>query len=145
MHLLKPEHQRAALTAAHQHLETGGVLVMNQYDPRLDYCLPGSLPPVASMEAEDPDTGNTCTRTLLARTTDPLTQTFTERLKLDFRGQDGELLESEETEWTLRWTYQQEMRYLLELCGFRVAELYSDYKRSGPQYGAEQIWICQKV
>lgn len=145
MHLLTSSDQRKALTAIHQHLDDRGVLVMNQYDPRLDYCLPGSMPPVADLQGEDANSRNSCRRTLLDRETDPLTQTFTEKLRIELFDSDGKLQESEETEWSLRWTYQQEMRYLFELCGFEVLRLYSDFDRSPPSYGAEQVWICQKV
>jgi hypothetical protein len=34
-----------------------------------------------------------------------------------------------------------EMRYLFELCKFKVLAEYSDFRRSNPQYAAEQVWV----
>ena len=118
---------------------------MNQYDPNLEYCLPDAKPVLPAAEAIDPTDGSTCRRRLLARSTDPLMQTFTEHLLVERLSPEGELLESEETQWSLRWSYQQEMRYLLELCGFEVLSLSSDYAGAPPAYGSEQVWVCQKV
>ncbi len=118
---------------------------MNQHDPKLDYCLPDSIPAVATMEARDPDTGNLRRRPLVARDTDPLRQAFTERLLLEMTDKAGSALETEETEWSLRRSYQQEMHHLFELCGFEVLHLYSDYAGAAPRYEGEQIWVCQKV
>ena len=46
---------------------------------------------------------------------------------------------------TLRWTHRQEMRYLFELTGFEVEAEYSDFHRSPPAYGREQIWLARAV
>ncbi|WP_267885979.1 hypothetical protein [Sinorhizobium sp. PC2] len=32
---------------------------------------------------------------------------------------------------------------LLELSGFEVIDLYSDFSRSPPDYGREQLWIAR--
>jgi hypothetical protein len=37
------------------------------------------------------------------------------------------------------------MRYLFELTGFEVVGECSDFFRSPPVYGAEQLWIVRKV
>jgi hypothetical protein len=41
--------------------------------------------------------------------------------------------------------HRYEMRYLLELTGFRVLAEYSDFKGSPPRYGAEQVWVAEAV
>ena len=45
----------------------------------------------------------------------------------------------------LRWIYRYEMRCLLELTGFMVRAEYSDFKRSPPRYGAEQVWVAVAI
>ena len=44
---------------------------------------------------------------------------------------------------TLRWTFRYEMRHLLTLAGFEPIAEYSDYARSAPAYGREQIWVAR--
>jgi hypothetical protein len=44
----------------------------------------------------------------------------------------------------MRWTFRYEMRHLLRLCGFRVLEEYSDFRKSPPSYGKEQVWVAVK-
>ena len=45
---------------------------------------------------------------------------------------------------TLRYVYRYEMRYLLELCGYKVEALYGDFQRGPFRYGGEQIWVARK-
>jgi hypothetical protein len=35
------------------------------------------------------------------------------------------------------------MAWLLELCGFGVEALYSDFRRTPAGYGREQLWIAR--
>lgn len=144
-HLLTPSDQRSALASIHDHLEAGGTLVMNQYDPKLDYCMPDVEAPVGLNEIVEPKSGRKIRRKFLSRTTDPLTQTFTERMLLEVLDTAGVTVSQEETHWSLRWTYAQEMRYLFELTGFHVEHLYSDYSYGEPAYAKEQIWVCRKI
>ena len=58
---------------------------------------------------------------------------------------DGVLVHTYDDELRLRWIYRYEMRYLLELTGFKVLEEYSDFKGSPPEYGAEQVWVSEAV
>ena len=144
-HVLYPGEQRLALACIYSHLVADGTLVMNQYDPNLEYCVPNAEPPTKVNEVTDPGSGKKIRRTFLARTTEPLTQTFTERVLLEVLDETGVMLSREETFWSLRWTYAQEMRYLFELTGFDVVGLHSDYNYGKPAYAKEQIWICRKV
>jgi hypothetical protein len=93
----------------------------------------------------DGKTGRTAVRRVVKRINDPVKQVFTERFRLEELDEEGRVLESEETEWTLRWSTRQEMRYLFELTGFEVIAEYSDFFRSPPAYGIEQLWVVQKV
>ncbi len=44
----------------------------------------------------------------------------------------------------MSWIYRREMRYLFELTGFEVLAEYSDFAKSPPAYGKEQIWVARK-
>jgi len=43
----------------------------------------------------------------------------------------------------MRQTYVQELRYLLELCGFEVLARYGDYYRSEEDTG-RYVWVLRK-
>lgn len=46
---------------------------------------------------------------------------------------------------TLRYVYRYEMRYLLELSGYKVEALYGDFQRGAFRYGGEQVWVARKA
>jgi SAM-dependent methyltransferase len=145
-HLLEPAAQRNALTCMRRHVATGGHLVINLFDPRLEFCLPGA-PPLEGPREEvwDPATGHHIRRTIVARDNDPVRQLIRERLRLEAIDDEGRVVATEETSWALRWTLRQEMIWLLELCGFQPVEQYSDFHGAPPAYGKEQVWVVRAV
>ena len=143
-HLTTPQEQRAVLSNIAEHLDPGGGLVMNMFDPDLLLCLPGTRPPSDEELAHDPASGRCFRRNFQSRETDPQRQLFSETIRIDALDSTKRVIESEETSWSLRWSYQQEMHYLLELAGFTVEALYSDFIGSPPAYGLEQVWIARR-
>ena len=144
-HLLTPKAQRACLTCLHRHLARNGRLIVHLFDPRLEYCTPGS--PVflgKRPEAHDVASGCDVALEVTDRTTDPVTQTFSEVWRWRIT-RDGTTVRTYDDELRLRWTYRYEMRYLLELTGFKVIGEHSDFKGSPPRYGAEQVFTCVRL
>ena len=84
-------------------------------------------------------------RRVVERINDPLRQVFTEYFQIEELDEQGRILDSEETSWSFRWATRQEMRYLFELTGFEIVAEYSDFFRSQPAYGAEQLWVVRKI
>jgi SAM-dependent methyltransferase len=144
-HLLEPAAQRRALACMCRHLAPGGHLVIDLFDPRLEFCLPEAPPLEGPREVRDPATGQRIRRTIVARDNDPLRQLISERLRLDVLDDEGAVVATEETSWALRWTLRQEMAWLLELCGFEPVEQYSDFHGAAPAYGKEQLWIVRAI
>ena len=144
-HLLEPAAQRRALTCMRRHLAPGGHLVVDLFDPRLEFCLPETPPLEGPREVRDPATGQRIRRTIVARDNDPLRQLISERLRLEVLDDAGRVVATEETSWALRWTLRQEMTWLLELCGFAVVEQWSDFHGAAPAYGKEQVWVARAV
>ena len=143
-YLTRPAQQRAALQCINRSLLRGGHLVVDVFDPQLQYCV-STAPPFRSQQSVvDLETNHTIIRRFLARVNDPLSQIFTERFRIEEVDEQGRVLEAEETAWTFRWNTRQEMRYLFELSGFEVVAEYSDFYRSPPAYGTEQVWIVRK-
>jgi SAM-dependent methyltransferase len=144
-HVIDPATQRRALTCVHRHLKPGGHLVINLFDPRLEFCLPGAPAMQEVRELLDPATGHRIRRTMLQRDNDPFRQLIQERMRLDVIDEAGRVVMTEEGSMALRWTLRQEMAYLFELCGFEVVDLVSDFFGAGPAYGREQIWIARAI
>jgi len=144
-HLLEPAAQRRALTCMHRHLAPGGHLVVDLFDPRLEFCLPEAPPLEGAREVWDPATCRRIRRTIVARANDPVRQLIRERVRLEVIDEAGRIVATEETSWALRWTLRQEMIWLLELCGFEPVEQWSDFHGAAPAYGKEQIWVARAV
>jgi SAM-dependent methyltransferase len=144
--LSTPEIQRQCLACIHKHLTSRGKLIINLFDPRYDMIMPGrqeSTQP--TREFVHPVSGNRVVVETLERIVDPLGQTFEERWRFTENGPDGDTLRQEEEHLKLRWTFRYEMRHLVESCGFVVEAEYSDFHRSPPAYGKEQVWVLRAV
>jgi SAM-dependent methyltransferase len=141
-HLIDPKAQRAALNCVHRHLDRGGHLVIDLFDPRLDLLTADGA---SSPREVRQDGGDTITRHVVSRELDFVGQVLRERLRIERIDSEGRVVASEETGWALRWMMRQEVVYLLELCGFEVFAEYSDFQRSPPAYGKEQVWVARAV
>ena len=141
--LLTVHDQRAALSCVREHLTEDGRLVLDLFDPKLEDVAPveddsvTALPPLALGDA-------VLNVEVLRRTNNPLTQVLTELWRFTERSADGADLRVEEEVHSLRWTWRFEMRHLLELCGFRVEAEYSDFHRSPPGRGRQQVWAARR-
>lgn len=135
------ENQRRCLARIRNHLAPNGKLILNLFDPRYEFIAPGAAGPGEPREMVHPRTGNTVKVRTLARTNDPLSQTFSETREFTEHDARGKLLRKEEELISLKWTFRHEMRLLAELCGFQVTAEYSDFQKSAPAYSREQIWI----
>ncbi len=137
--------QRATLRNVHRHLRPDGVLVVHLFDPLLEALVPGSHASAARGTARHPLTGNDVAIRAVERVIDPLAQLLRERWRFTETDVVGNVVREEEEILVLRWTYRFEMRYLLELAGFEALQEYSDFLRSPPAYGREQVWIARRA
>jgi len=141
-HVIEPDDQRRTLQCVRRHLVPGGHLVVDLFDPNFELlALPAEKMPIRS--TRDPISGNLIRRTVAARHNDPYRQVVRETLRLEELDASGQVVASEETSWALRWSLRQEMTYLFELCAFEVVEQFSDFNRSPPAYGREQVWVVR--
>jgi SAM-dependent methyltransferase len=145
IYMLTADDQRKALTCMHRHLETGGRLIFSVPDPRLE-SIPSNLSLSTVPRRTDaflrPDNGNrvlvwvSSEYNFAEQTMDLLT--FYEELDAG-----GRVIAKTYKPLTMRFTFRQEMQYLLELCGYEVAALYGDHHRSPYRPGGAQIWIVR--
>jgi SAM-dependent methyltransferase len=143
--LLTPEAQRSSLTSIRRHLRPGGRLIIDVFDPRLDWILPDRTEPAVPdrPSVTHPATGNSVMIEVLTRANDPLRQLLAERWRFTEVSPTGEILRREDEILELRWSYRYEMRYLLQLCGFSIERELSDFADGPPAYGREQIWVAE--
>lgn len=146
MMLTTPEEQRACLDRCLAQLVPGGLLAIDIFDPRLDRLTPEYevSEPIGMGLIPHPKTFNLVSVEVIDRTNDPVNQVFEEHWRFTEGSRDGNILRREVESLRMRWTYRNEMRYLLELAGFEVLAEYSDYFKSPPAYGKEQIWVARK-
>ncbi|MBU0638468.1 MAG: class I SAM-dependent methyltransferase [Planctomycetes bacterium] len=142
--LTDPAAQRRCLQCIHRHLKTGGRLIIDVFDPRLEYCVPGSRSTYNEASYRHPDSGHSVNVAVVERHTDPMTQTIRELWRFTECDEAGRVVRQDDETLTMRWIYRQEMRYLFELCGFVVEAEFSDFAASPPAYGKEQIWVVRK-
>ncbi len=147
LHLLTSKDQRQALTRIRDHLTDNGRLVLNIFDPDLELIAAAMGPHGSALrkdsECIDPETGH---RILLWFTGqyDQERQLLDGAFLFEELEDDGKVLSKTYSPLRLRYVYRFEMRYLLELCGFKVEALYGDFQRGAFRYGGEQVWVARK-
>ncbi len=138
--LLTVEAQRSALTCIHRHLQPDGKLVVDVFDPRLEFLIPGASIDQSGVFAH-PDRGTTVSFETIERDLDPLSQVMREVWRFVETDDAGRTVRQEDEVLEIRWGYRFEMRHLFELAGFRIEAEYSDFRRHPPAYGGEQVWV----
>ena len=145
-HLLEPDDQYRALRAIHRHLEPGGRIVFNTFDPTRDLAARawrGEQVWEADTEFPDEETGRLI-RVRFARTYDLEAQHLHQDLVFEQCDAEGSAVSTQAAHLTLRYTNRFEMEYLLDLCEFSLVALYGDFDgRDYPGYG-EQVWVAER-
>jgi SAM-dependent methyltransferase len=136
------EQQRAALACLRRHLDPDGVLVIDVFDPRLEYLVPGARIENTG-RYRHPERGTVVALEATDRQVDPVAQVFTEVWRFREIDDGGHVLREEHEVLRMRWGYRYEMRYLFEANGFVVEAEYSGFDRSPPAYAKEQIWVLR--
>lgn len=140
---LTSDDQRAALQAFKAHLSPEGRLVLDLFDPSLDYVVPGAIFPPRSGELVHPRTGNRVEWEIVGREPDPSRQLVTSDWAAREIGPSGAVLRDDTERLTLRWSTRSEMRLLFELVDLVVEAEYGDFHGGPPAYGKEQVWVLR--
>ena len=144
-HVLTPGGQRRCLACVHRHLRRGGRFIVDIFDPRLESCIPERRSAGwRTLRLPAPGEGRKLRVRPEWRCNDPLNQVLREKWVFTVHDRRGRLLRRSVSVVKMRWTYRFEMRYLLELCGFRILKCYGDFRYGPPRYGAEQIWVATR-
>ena len=147
LHLLTVEDQTRCLSCVREHLEDGGGLVFNVFDPRLEIIAAHRGPAGSAfrklLQFTHPETGREIV-VLSSLSYDPERQVLVEDRVFEELDEGGVVVSRTYSPLTMRWVYRYEMEHLLELSGFRVEALYGDFGRGPFRYGNEQIWVARK-
>jgi hypothetical protein len=147
LHLETVEDQIAGLRSLHDHLEPGGRLVFNVFDPRFEAFVArdGVLGEVVTrmMEFPHPENGR---RVVLYSSVryDRAAQLLLEHRTFEELDDEGRMVDRLHATLRLRYVFRYEMEHLLARCGFRVEALYGDFKRGPFVPGVEQVWTAVK-
>lgn len=148
LHLLTSKAQRQALSCLREHLTDTGRLIFNIFDPSHEL-IAARLGPLGAALHKDsefihPDTDR---RVIVwfSGQYDPEQQFLDAYFIFEELDAAGKVINKTYSPLTLRYVYRYEMRYLLELCGYKVEALYGDFQRGPFRYGGEQIWVARKA
>lgn len=147
MHLLTPQLQRAALLNIREKLVDGGMLTFNTFDPN---------PYFQAQQVNTKDTDYTFRleyvnrqgkreRIYNAITYDPATQIMEGNWKFETLDKAGNVSEERIRPVKMRQSYRQEIKYLLELCGFEIVDVFGGYHKERAETVARNvIWCVRK-
>ena len=143
--MLTPEAQRSALAAMRRHLRPDGRLVLDLFDPRLEWCIPepDANHPSSRGTIRNPVTGLDVRIDVIERTPDPMRQLIDEVYRFTELDESGREVRTSTERLVLRWTLRSEVRHLAELEGFEVEAEHGDFRGGSPVYGGEQVWILR--
>ena len=156
MHLPDQKSQRAALENFNRHLEAGGILTLNTFDP-----WPSVQAQQMETKADDYSfrleyINNQGKREKIytAISYNPWTQIMSGNWKFETYDEAGNVIAERIRPLTMRQTYRWEVFLLAELCGFEVVDIYRGYKGdkedlgdpdSAAKYQSNLIWILKKM
>lgn len=143
--MLTPTAQRSALAAMRRHLHPAGALILDLFDPRLEWCVPEPDANLAGRQStvRNPVTGLDVRIEIIERRPDPMRQLIDEVYRFTELDESGREVRTSTERLVLRWTLRSEVRHLAELEGFEVEAEYGDFRGGSPTYGGEQVWILR--
>jgi ubiquinone/menaquinone biosynthesis C-methylase UbiE len=145
-HLATVSDQMMCLSNVHCHLETGGRLVFDLFNPLLE----SLVDETAFDETVDGpqfrmDDGRTVQRFHRVTSRDLFTQALEVDLIYQVIHSDGRV-ERITHPITMRYSFRYEVEHLLARCGFEVESVYSDYEKRpfGAKYPGDLIFVAKK-
>ena len=146
-HLLTVDDQLACLTTIHRHLEREGRLILDLFNPSLDYLANRQIG--LEMPEGPPTTlpdGRHLERTFTVTQADRFAQINDIELIYNVTSADGRTRRRVHS-FRMRYLFRYEAEHLLVRTGFEVEQLYAGYDRSahGSTYPGELIFIARKV
>ncbi len=142
--MLTAEEQRQALTLAHAHLQPGGLLVMDTFNPDVKALANDDLAAVP-YHLRDVERAGGGTLIIWAQNGwNPVEQVNDVRIIIDEVDDAGVVERRIIRDFEQRYTFRYEMEHLLELCGFDVEAVYGDFD-GGPvtEDSGDLVWVAR--
>lgn len=146
MHLITPDDQRKALVNIHSHLEAGGMLTFNTFDPSLKRIVmySGGEHSVRKRTEFQSENGNRM-EIHESTTYEPENQLIHSVWTFREFGPDNRQVSETKVPLEMRYSFRQETKHLLEIVGFSVVQLYGSYDKRQPGYPSNLIWLAKKT
>ena len=148
MHLPTPEIQRAALINIRRQLCDGGILTLNTFDP---------LPFIQAEQMKNPggeyvyrleyiNADGMREKIYNAISYEPVSQIMKGSWKFETLDDEGNVVAERIRPITMRQTYRQEMKWLIELCGFEIVDIYTGYqfRKADELTPSDLVWVLRK-
>lgn len=149
LHLMQVSDQLIALRNIHRHLQPGGKLALNFFDPSLEYIVAHGGPIGGAIHTTgdsyvDPRSGNLLVEWATIQYNHHL-QRIDQYFVYDEVDPRGRVVGRWYRNLQLRYCFRWEFEHLLARCGFEVLALYGTFGRQPHvQAGQELIWVAQK-
>jgi len=144
-HLLTVEDQVSCLASIHRHLEPGGVLILDIFNPSLEALTADNIGEEIGRESEftTPE-GTRVLRFDKTVSRDLVSQIIRVELIYYLTHPDGQK-ERLVHAFPLRYLFRFEAEHLLSRCGFEVDDIYADYQKNplGYTYPGELIFVAR--
>ena len=148
MHLPTPELQKAALLNIREQLSEGGILTLNTFDPfpPIQTAQLSKGPNDYSFRLEYVNSDGKKERIYNAIGYNAVTQIMSGNWKFETLDDEGNVISERVRPVLMRQTYRQEMKWLIELCGFELVDVYTDYKwtKADENIARNLIWVMRK-
>ncbi len=126
VHILTTEAQLGCLRACREHLQPGGMLVLDTSFPGLNWIAQTSGTRALEGEIAHPETGLPI-RAWDTRTFDRVKQVQYSCNEVEMLDATGQVIATHPSKTTMRWTYRPEMELLLRVVGFARWEILGDF------------------
>ena len=145
LYLLTKADQKRALRAIRQHLQPDGRLIMSFFVPPKELIAQGRTEPAEMTRFASPDGDGDVVASDWAEFK-PRGQRVISHITYAWLDEGDRPVRRTERELVARYVFPEEMRPLLEGCGYRVVAAYGGFDRRplGPD-SREQIWVAERV
>jgi SAM-dependent methyltransferase len=144
-HLITVSEQIATLQAIHRHLEPGGRLVFDVFNPNLKYLVEDRTherEDTAEVALPDSRTFRRTGRVAAVHIADQYSEVELIYYVRDADGNTQRLVHG----FLMRWYWRHELEHLLARCGFRVKAVFGDFNRSPlTDVSPEMIFITERI
>ncbi|MFC1948938.1 class I SAM-dependent DNA methyltransferase [Chloroflexota bacterium] len=146
-HLISIEEQKGCLENAHRHIDSDGILILDVFRPLFSRLEP--YPEFVAERTDAPDTalpdGRKLHRTSRTVGFHPELQYNDIEIIYYVTHLDGKI-ERLVQSFPMRYYFRYEMEHLLNICGFRVINLFGDFDSSKfTGYSPEMIFVAEKI